>query len=291
MNNKLKDKIIFMIWYLISKKTLIYSAIVLIALIMWYIWTNNYITYKITVAEHDRKVQEFIVSKEKELKPLETQANELKLKIQPLKSCIEGVKKTLGTTEIFNCNKVTSIIPKANADEYNTWLIINTPIAKLEDKLLDRDWILMKRICQYWKLNWKVSPLCNNWQLYDSMKWISEAYKIPFSIALGITFAESHIWVNYAWTCDSTYNNWWWVKWRIWSDWKAIKDQIIPQNWCWVYKFGSVEDYWQSKMRTLQKYKSCFSKDKPITCISYAYVWNANVAEQSWISRVALISE
>lgn len=153
----------------------------------------------------------------------------------------------------------------------------------------------MKRVCEHGRINGKVSPLCGNWTLYESLKGISEANGVPFSIALGITYAESHIGVNYAGTCDASFNNWGGVKWRIGYDGTAIKDQPVPVKYnggsCWLYRFGSVEDYWASKMRTLSKYRSCFSQAKPITCISYKYVGDADVAETSWINRVALISE
>jgi hypothetical protein len=194
----------------------------------------------------------------------------------------------------------TSFIPKANADYYKPEIAIFT--WKIEEiKYNERDKILMERVCKYWKLNWKISPLCNNWQMYNSLKWISEAYNISFPIALGITYAESHIGVNYAWTCNAGYNNLWWIKWRIWQDWKAIKDQEIPNNWkdynnnkkidiwevCYLYKFGSIEDYWQSKMRTLQKYSTCLKQKLPIKCISQSYLtWN----KQAWVQRVALIA-
>ena len=129
--------------------------------------------------------------------------------------------------------------------------------------------------------------------MYYTGKKIFEDRWVPFWIALGIMFAESHIGVNYAWSCDSTWNNRGGIKWRKNDDWSTTKDQAIPNNWnCYLYKFDSVEDYFKSKANTLWLwYKSCFSQDKPITCISYAYVGNRYVSEDSRVKRVSLIAE
>jgi len=306
------NKIKIITAYLWFQKPIRYT---LILLLTWYMvgypilqkHIQKEIETKIEIENLNKIKQKSIADKEKELKPLKSKQTELKheldtlnWKIIPKEDCLQILRNSLNTLEIVECRPEISIIQKASASE-------KMDVAEVSEHLLTgttRDQVLMDRICKYWKLNWKVSPLCNNWQLYNSMKWISEAYNVPFAIALGITYAESHIWVNYAWTCNESFNNFWGVKWRIWQDWKAIKDQVIPNNWidynknnkvdkwenCWVYRFGSVEDYWQSKMRTLQKYNSCFNKNKPITCISYAYVWDAKIAEQSWINRVSLIS-
>lgn len=169
----------------------------------------------------------------------------------------------------------------------NSWTV--TATIKAEPSVNNRDKILMDRICAV-NIHDRKSPLCNDWNLYNKWKEIFEKKWVSWSIALGIMYSESHIGANYAGTCDTSYNNWGWIKWRITDDGKAIKNQPIPQNGCWLYKFNSVEDYFNSKANTLVKYKSCFSKDKPIECISYAYVGNRYVAERSWIARVAQIA-
>lgn len=284
----MKEKIIFGIAYLFHKRTVIYCFILLFWLYMIISSITSYlITKQLTIKNLDENKTKLIQIKEKELKPLEDKAkkltqefNTVKLEIIPIEWCINKLKKSLWTTEDISCEP-NSFIPKVGAEE------------KPQEKTTfnERDKILMERVCKYGKLNWKVSPLCNNWQMFNSLKGISEAHWIWFWIALGITYAESHIWVNYAWWCDVSYNNWWGVKWRIGINWNAIKDQKIPdKNWCWVYKFWSIEDYWQSKMKTLQKYKSCFERKDTIKCISYTYIGDPKVAEQSWINRVALIS-
>lgn len=162
------------------------------------------------------------------------------------------------------------------------------PQAKADHQEQSRDQILMDRICKITKNWW--SPLCNDWELYNKWKAIFESKGVSRDIALWIMYAESHIGANYAGTCDKSWHNRWGIKWRITDQWVAIRDQQIPNNWCWLYKFDSVQDYFNSKANTLVKYKSCFSQKKPITCISYKYVWDPNVAEQSWINNVSVIA-
>ena len=154
----------------------------------------------------------------------------------------------------------------------------------------DRDIILMDRICT---TAWGRSPMCNNWSMYYSGKQIFEDAGVPRGIALWIMNAESNIWVNYAWTCDYSWNNWGGIKYRKNSDGSVTKDQAIPNNWCRLYKFDTIDDYFRSKANTLGIwYKACFDgRSQPIRCISYAYVGSPNVAEQSWINNVSKIAE
>lgn len=176
-------------------------------------------------------------------------------------------------------------------DEWLTWSISKMETTWLVDTWHSkRDLLLMSRVC--WTAKGK-SPMCNDWTMYYSWKKIFENAGVPRGIALWIMNAESNIWVNYAWTCDSSWNNRWGIKWRKNDDWTTTKDQAIPNNWnCYLYKFDSIEDYFKSKANTLWLwYKSCFKTDNPIRCISYSYVWNPKVAEPSWIKNVAKIAE
>jgi len=152
----------------------------------------------------------------------------------------------------------------------------------------------MDRICSV-NINGKKSPLCNDRTLYYSWKKIFEERWVSRSIALGIMFAESHIGANYAWTCNASWNNWWWVKARVLKNWKVKRDQPIPNWWgCRLYRFDSMEDYLQSKANMIWvNYKWCFNrntiKDK-VRCVSFNYVWKPNVAEKSWINNVMIIA-
>ena len=119
------------------------------------------------------------------------------------------------------------------------------------------------------------------WNIADKEKF--------FLVWIGIMNAESTLWTNYAGTCDSTYNNFWGIKWRILDTWKQVKDQTIPQNGCYLYKFNSLEDYFGSKYNSLWKgYGSCFSTDNPVWCISWQYVGKKDVHERSWIKNVSV---
>lgn len=170
-------------------------------------------------------------------------------------------------------------------DEWLTWLVVELVVTWHSD----RDLILMDRVC--WTAKGR-SPMCNDWTMYYSWKQIFEDAGVPRGIALWIMNAESNIWVNYAWTCNSSWNNRGGIKYRKNADWSVTKDQVIPNNGCRLYKFDTIDDYFKSKANTLWIwYKSCFKTDNPIRCISYSYVWNPKVAEPSWIKNVARIAE
>lgn len=144
------------------------------------------------------------------------------------------------------------------------------------------------------------SPLCNeeNYNMARSIAykkaliWGIEDREEFFRVWLGIMNSESTIGTNYAWTCDSSYNNFGGIKWRILDTGEAIKDQKIPQwkdNKCWLYKFNSQEDYFWSKYNSLGKwYGKCFKTNDPIYCISGYYVWKPY--SPSWINNVKSIA-
>lgn len=152
---------------------------------------------------------------------------------------------------------------------------------------------LQNLVCDYQKN----SPLCTEDWLIEKLYILTEErlpWKNFFPILLGITNAESSLWLNFAkdrvwWTCVWR-NNWWWVKWRKTDTWESVKDQKIPDQYgCYLYKFDSIEDYWISKVNTIRYwYKGCVDSKTPVRCLSYAYVWDWNVAEESWIRNVSI---
>jgi len=148
---------------------------------------------------------------------------------------------------------------------------------------------MMDQICKV-IIHWKKSPLCNNWDLYHKAKKITENAWADWKIVIGITYAESHIGSNYAGTCNSSWNNWGWVKARVAGNGKVSRDQAIPNKWCWLYKFKNMEDYFVSKANIIWvNYKWCMlmkTQYEKVKCISYNYVWLPNVPEQSWINNV-----
>ncbi len=157
-----------------------------------------------------------------------------------------------------------------------------------------RDEVLMTRICKVY-INGNKSPLCDDRNLYFSWKNIFQSKGISRDIALGIMYAESHIWSSYKW-CDASWNNRWGVKARVLDDGKVSRDQKIPNWWnCWLYKFESMEDYFNSKANMLWvNYRWCFqrkSTKEKIICISYSYVWDPKVSETHWVNNVLFIAK
>lgn len=69
--------------------------------------------------------------------------------------------------------------------------------------------------------------------MYNQAKKIFEDRGVPFGIALGIMNAESTLGKHYAQGCDTSYNNWWGIKWKKLDDGSTMKDQKIPDaNGC-----------------------------------------------------------
>lgn len=239
-------------------------------------------TQKQTIQEYNKLYQKWL-QLDAQIKELDKQIE--KLKVKPL-----GYlgRKLLACTdcpdEILYDYITGAIAPLINTGD-------NTG-DRQNNLITDRDKLLMSRVCKYGKINDKISPLCNNRDMYMSGKKIFSDRNVPRDIAIWVMYAESHIWINYAGSCDESWNNRGGIKYRILDDGSRERDQPIPNwNWCRLYKFKSLDDYFISKANTFTKYSWCFNKDKPITCMAYNYVGNPKVAEQSRIYRVSLIAE
>lgn len=173
------------------------------------------------------------------------------------------------------------------------------------EKIIDSDSRITKNI-EYKDIRMQIckkvpnSPLCNE-ENYNMARSIAYKKALIWGIAdreeffrvwIGIMNSESTIGTNYAWTCDSSYNNFGGIKWRILDSGEAVKDQKIPQwkdNKCWLYKFNSLEDYFGSKYNSLGKwYGKCFKTNDPVYCISGYYV--GKPYSPSWIANVKSIS-
>lgn len=165
---------------------------------------------------------------------------------------------------------------------------------------------LHKKIC--WKqIN---SPLCKDYSLLERLYKITEE-RIPwknwFPILVGMTNAESSLWLDYAkdkvgGTCTWR-NNWGWAKYKINDD--NTREYSRNLNWfnyvydrsrklhndqygCNLFPFSSIEEYWISKVNWIRFwYKGCVDADTPVTCVSYKYVGNPNVSEKSWVNNVS----
>lgn len=157
------------------------------------------------------------------------------------------------------------------------------------------------------KICWKQinSPLCKDKELLTRLYKITED-RIPgknmFPILVWITNAESSLGLNFAndsigGKCDGR-NNWGWTKYQILDnntrvyarnlngfEYKNSKDQFG----CNLYPFESIEEYFITKVNWIRFwYKQCVDSTTPIRCISWRYVWDPNVQEESWIKNVSI---
>lgn len=215
----------------------------------------------------------------------------------------EKAKSDLQKVRINYCNDTST--GKVDYDkcwetlEKLTWTASLTPISEVPSQTIEE----AKKKFAHAKLYQDVckkqinSPLCKDRELFDRLYQLTEErlpWKNFYPILLWITNAESSLGLNFAkdkigWTCAGR-NNWWGIKWKKTDDGKSVKDQNIPdQFWCYLYQFGSIEDYWISKVNTIRYgYPWCIDSPTPIKCLSYAYVGDRNVAESSWIRNVSI---
>lgn len=154
-------------------------------------------------------------------------------------------------------------------------------------------------ICEYWKIHWRVSPLCNNRELYENLKTISTNKWVDFWLMVWITYAESHIWINrspHQW-CSAS-NNWSGKKRekyddgtnsiKFWQQYHTLQPELKGKlSWCWLYAFDNVEHYWNSFANTLYYWyisKNCYTPE----CISRRYVGWWWWIKSSRVNRVRL---
>jgi len=162
--------------------------------------------------------------------------------------------------------------------------------------------ILHKKVCEK-QIN---SPLCKDIWLFMNLYEITEErlpWKNWFPILLGMTNAESSLWLNFArdnvgGTCTGR-NNLWGAKYKINDDNTRVyestkfgydyKNKKKDDFGCYLFPFDSIEDYWISKVNWMRfGYKGCIDSPTPVKCLSYAYVWDRYVSEQSWINNVSI---
>jgi hypothetical protein len=127
-----------------------------------------------------------------------------------------------------------------------------------------------------------------------------------YPILLGITNAESSLWLDFArdrvwWFCNWR-NNWWGTKYQIHDDntrtysrslnwfnyWQKYSWRFVDQFGCNLYPFASIEEYFITKVNWLRFwYRQCIDSTTPIRCLSGRYVWDPNVQEENWIKNVS----
>lgn len=247
----------------------------------------------------------------------DTKLNELQKEIDMLTICRERITKEKGTTApLLPCEQQPiQVVPQAQAQaqaivQTNTWTATGATNPVPERSKTIKDEILMERICAVAPN----SPLCGKWDLYFSLKKITEdrlppeKYGRMWEIMLGIAFAESHIWQNYAkdnkWGTCYWRNNWGWTKYQINDDnsrvhsrqlngfnyWTKYHWRYTDQHWCNLYPFASIEEFWITKVNGMRfGYPTCIlnSNPTPIRCLSFRYVGNPNMAETNWIKNVS----
>lgn len=233
----------------------------------------------------------------------------------PLQECQEAYM--LATNELYRYNENHSRY-KVSLPEYdcNTWTasgaIVPPPLGRLQWEALelnDAAWMLLEKlhtkICQK-QIN---SPLCKDRALFDRLYQITEErlpWKNFFPILIWMTNAESSLWLDFAkdnigGTCIGR-NNWGGAKYKINDDntreysrsynwflyWSKYSWRFVDQYGCNLFPFMSIDEYWISKTNWIKYgYKWCIDSKTPIRCLSYAYVWRPDVAEQSWIDNVS----
>lgn len=173
--------------------------------------------------------------------------------------------------------KVTLKVSKTNSTGSVNTGSVELVVSKLPVNNDSFDNIVMDKICKYWVNKWKVTPLCNNWNLYYHYKNISEKKWTNFFLQLWIWYAESHLWVAYNPNSCYISNNWFWLKWKKLDSWKLLNYKL-PKKWCRVYFFSWTVDWWTSMANTLLSYND----PNPYSMVK-KYVWYYN---QDWINRV-----
>ena len=196
------------------------------------------ITTNRKIREENRKIQE------ETYKAWKVQDAELESQINADKEKLKALEVLTGEKSSF-----LEFVPKASAQEI--FSVTENSEEQIENQNLKK---IHGKICA----TQLKSPLCEDFSLLQRLEKITTD-RIPdnphiFPILLGITNSESSLGTNYApHTGCSQYNNLGGVKWRKNDDGSTTKDQKIPQpDGCWLYRFDSLEDYWQSKVNTIR---------------------------------------
>jgi hypothetical protein len=243
-----------------KNKLKLYSIIIMFLVGWYYVVTFNYIEYK--------RIN-LVSAMEEKIKTSSWKIDELKKELE---------KEELELNSASECKN----------KNYNTWSYIDCNTIQQSTVIPNKYEKLNKHICA--STNSK-SPLCNNIKLVKELEKISNKKWVNFMLMIWITYAESTLGSNYAKGCDTSYYNMWGIKWRLDDEWKKIKDQPIPSSsWCWLYKFKSYEDYWNSKANSL--YFGYIKKgcDK-ISCISKWYVRWDWLYKSTYNDRVNVFAE
>lgn len=121
------------------------------------------------------------------------------------------------------------------------------------------------------------SPLCWDYTLLNKLKEIAEKRNVSYKLLLGIMYHESKIWTAFSpsYECSKS-NNWAGLKARKYDD-GSVSERFDKQEnrieWCWLYNFESVEEFFESLANTISLwYRKCLDRAEPVSCISAVYV-------------------
>ena len=121
--------------------------------------------------------------------------------------------------------------------------------------------------------------------MYKKLKTISTNKWVEFWLLVWITYAESHIWANYSSSACIDYNNRSWIKRAKHDDGTTTKTKLPDTNWCWIYKFDTIGNYWNSFANSIKMWyidKDC----KTPECISQYRVRSDWAVKDRWSNRV-----
>lgn len=180
---------------------------------------------------------------------------------------------------------------KSYAVFFLSFVLLSYLVAALKTDTRSELDILKQEICD----TVPESPLCIHPDPLIKLDAIATQHGISPRLLTGIYFAESRLWTHFSKPACASYHNWWWMKWKKSDQSPAVfyqADRSKPDaNGCWLYEFESFEEATTSLAKTLSLwFKWCFQhilEEEQTKCISYAYVGNPSVAEQSWINRVS----
>lgn len=140
----------------------------------------------------------------------------------------------------------------------------------------------MALICKYWQIHWRITPLCNDWDLFNELKTISHSVWVDFDLQVGMAYAESHIGTNFAPQHCSTTNNWAGIK-------NNYERERNYKEWCWLHQYDNIQWFWLDFAKIIKR--GYIDKDcRTAECISRWRVrWDGTLDwKQSWINRVNL---
>lgn len=171
-----------------------------------------------------------------------------------------------------------------NSAEENRWEIERLWGEYYKDK---EEWKVMSKICELSEN----SPMCWDYTMLLKLKYVADVRDVDYKLLLGIMYAESHIWANFnIHNCWST-NNWAGLKARKYDDgtmsewfdkqYEKLNDSNL--NGCRLYKFDTVEQFFESLANTISIWYAKCNEDP--YCIMKSYVGHESGA---WVRNVYL---